>query len=463
MPKSVSPDQPELFIAYKDIESVRSEALADGDIADAAIEPHVLMLNALGNLREVSRLNHYVNESLAQQEPGDDAGEAKIATAKAKRGQQAAEAKTSFDQSIELLKMQQVTEEDLKELGIDSFSSFIKHYHGPRKHSANIALARLVEAEAVRLRDEPVQITLETTSEVLDIQGDPEYDVSLTNRAFGLRPHEITRMDSTADRLRAIKEDKRAGFYPKTNAEKVQVLSWLDYLDNPKKPLGIVNQLKEVFNKSQGFKTRKFLDPETGETYKKQKHFGLLFGIRALESITWEVGDYLLTAESSHHALTQLKMAADQDQLPKLRVADEFPDGHDGLVPFIQYRDIKEFANRERVAGLETDPLMVRQFPPSSKRPKDDATPGKRKTIYTQYNRPDMLPDVEGHISAQLQKLTMADIRLGIDEAIKDAQRQVAFHTRRLDDIVASLDGKRYKPIQDAIAAIREQELSAVA
>src|SRR5690606_25709107 len=114
---------------------------------------------------------------------------------------------------------------------------------------------------------------------------------SSANRKNGLRPHAPEAMDSTTERLAAIKGDPRAGFYPKTNSEKVLVLSWLDYLDNPEKPLGIVNQLREVFVRSQGFKPRKTTAPESDSPTTKKKHFGVPHGVRALESITWEVGD----------------------------------------------------------------------------------------------------------------------------------------------------------------------------
>jgi hypothetical protein len=427
------PGEEELFAGFRGLETPRAEALPPDADSMTAIEPHILLLNALNNFRAASQLDGYVSMSTRDYIPGDVSASQRIEVAKTKRGANTTAARTQYDQARELLKAQDVSDEDLAELGMETFSKFATNYYGSRKHVANVAMARLIEQEAMRLRN------------------DPEVAVSLTNRENGWRPYDPEFMDETIDRVEAIKHDQRAGFYPKTNKEKDVVLSWLDYLDDPEKPLGIVNQLREVLNASQGYS-------KNGKQWLGMKH-----GVRALESITWEVGDYLLDALTQQQALRKLQADVDQDQPPKLAFLDEFPEGHPGVTAFIRHMDIKEMLAKGSVAGLDTDPLMTREDPPRSQRPKFDAAPGKRKTIYNQYNRPDRREDVEEHIEQRLQKLTVGQLRLGLPEVLTDIGAQVVFHSRRLDDISSLLDHPRYQPIMEAVAAIRQQELDAVA
>lgn len=340
------------------------------------------------------------------------------------------------------------------------YSDFLKKYWLPGKEKANSDYRKRLEKE------------------IAELSGDTEVIVSMKNRFLGLRPHadkpmpetEKTTEDveekldeiGTRERLEAIQKDPRAGFLPKTRNSKDRVMSWLDYLDDPDKPLGIIHQLREVFVRAQN-PTRKSSRPNN--------YLGVKHGVRAIESLAWEVGDDLLEANKRLMAVQALKSKAGEDQRPDLSLHEAFSlQEYDnisslqelygehllGLAAFVQFRDLTEYVQTGMVQGLEESPLKTSEDPPRSQRPKFDAAAGKRKTVLNQYTRPDVDSDFRQHIVARLKALSIKDVRQNIDACVEDLEKEVSFTQRRFSELAEFKSGP-YQPIQDAISEISHQ------
>lgn len=357
-----------------------------------------------------------------------------------------------------------VPEIEAKRLTRGMFSDFLKQYYGARHHKASFEFRKQLEAQV----DEWTEA--------------PEETVSAFNRANGLRPHsrrdntdlqeafdtgELQDLD-TRERLLAIAADPRAGFFPTTNSEKNRVLSWLDYLDNPEKPLGIVHQLREVHARSQNWSISK--KAPSSEPGVKKYNPGVKGGIRAVESIAWEEGDALLETVRRLIATHNLKTAIDQDQRPTITLFDEFAATvHDGatlqdqlgehwagLAAYVQYKDIVEFVNTGRIKAFNRDPLRGTQVPPKSERPDFDTAPGKRKTELNQYTRADVTDAYKAHIIDRLRNITIGEARRDIGDFMRNLERQKSFHQRRLEDLT-TFSSPRDTQIHDALFTILDK------
>ena len=127
--------------------------------------------------------------------------------------------------------------------------------------------------------------------------------VTVENRQAGARPHkrgkpivaplaDVSNMQKaseqplgTRERLKPLLDDKRAGFFPTTHREKNKVLEDLDYLDNPKYPLGTGNRQLEIFNHSARLRSKGTELPDGPE--------------RAAYSLMHELLDYFNDARDS--------------------------------------------------------------------------------------------------------------------------------------------------------------------
>ena len=329
------------------------------------------------------------------------------------------------------------------------FTNFLGKYYGARNHQA-----------LQQYRSRLVKEVSFWTQEV-------ESDVSVFNREQGIRPHMVDKATEigqdaeqldTRERLEAILGDPRAGFIPTTNSEKNQIISWLDYLDDPQKELGIVHQLREVFVNAQR---------------PARRSLGVAFGIRALESIAWEVGDYLHEAQHRLQAAERLCSSANQDQRPDISLFEEFSQVEGeytgktleeifgeywfALAAYVQYKDTVEYIHGED--SDTSNPLTESELPPSSQRPKFDASPGKRKAIHNQYTRVDIKESYKAHIISRLRGLRIRDIRVDTPELLSNYEQQVRFHHRRIGefDDFKTMSSKTREPLIKAVATVKEK------
>lgn len=392
----------ELFVGAGALEAPRAEALpADAPEAVSAIEPHILLINALGSLRRASQLNGYVDISLRDLAPGDQAAVKRIETVKEKRGKQTADAQKTFKEALELLGAQGVTEEDLQTLGIKSFSAFVTNYYGAHKHKANVSFARLIRQEAERRVQQP------------------DVTVSQVNRGHRLRPHqpltkekdkELEKLDKRA-KLEIVPSDPRAGYLPSTHREKGRVGIFLDYLDNPDYVFGVNNQLKEVF-----LKVKREND---GDDEK---------GMRAVESIAWELCDYLQDAIRARQQLMSMREEV-LDIHPDVKVADDELASHPGMVDIVSYLNRLEWLETGQVRGLNRDPLR------STEDRWAHEGEGRHKRVHSPYTSPNRTEAFEKYIAKKLKTLTFGEVKAVIDEVIDNEQHRAIFMARRMRDM----------------------------
>lgn len=424
-------DQGELFVDFSGLEEVRSAALIEGNPADAPIEPHILMLNALDKLRAVSQLDGYVTMGSRDQVPGDVLNAQRVEAAKKKRGDEAVSSQTFFHQALDLLKARHTTDEELKELGIDSFSTFMKNYYGSHKHTENVAFAKLIKQEALRLR------------------ADPDISVSMANRTKGLRPHkarkipkdpELLRLD-TMGRLEALQNDPRAGFLPATHNEKNQVMAFLDYLDNPEYPLGINNQFFEIANHQEREKTK--------------QRGAIPGGVRSVESIVHEFGDYFTQSAKQLAALRDLETKIAECPNPHVTLAEEIGKQHPAYGAFTRFVDLSTLRDKGEVEyGIEY-PLRTKED-----RWAEGNDPGKHKVVYDQYTaqKTDVVFDVRIQVVTGLLRIGTA--RKLIREAVVDQTNRHKFMAKRLREATQISYSPKYAPkwVHVAEALLKDQE-----
>lgn len=279
-------------------------------------------------------------------------------------------------------------------------------------------------------------------AEIGDMQGwtgPEEFIPAVTkfNREQGRRPHQekptqkaqTTEADkeleklTTIDKLEAVIGDPRAQFVPKTNHAKNIVASWLDYLDNPKYPAGINNQLFEVYISNQ-----KWLQMTPTEA------------ARSIESIAWEVSDHASDALQSLENIKDLQTKVAECMAPHVTLAEEFPDGHPGLFVWARHRALKELMRTGDVADLDKPMTVLRTTtdPPPSQRP-HGTEPGKHKTLQNQFTRPDMLLKFKTYVDELLSRTRIGEVRHEFDEIVEDLTNEFEFFQHRLADI-ASID-----------------------
>lgn len=320
------------------------------------------------------------------------------------------------------------------------YSDFLKRFYTPAE-----------SFEAVR--DERQRLI----SEISDMQGWTQPEdfvpaVSQFNRTHGNRPHkqEVTpsRKDpilgsepdtlTTIDKLNVIQGDPRAQFIPKTNHAKTITASWLDYLDNPKYPAGISNQLFEVYISNQ---KRLYMTPPEAA--------------RALESKAYEVEDHAADALQSLEHIRDLQAKVAEIMAPHVSLAEEFPDGHPGLYVWARHRALKELMVTGSVQGLDKPLAILRTgtYPPPSERPHGNE-PGKHKTLLNQFTRPDVRRKYKKYVEDLVSRTRIGEVRGDFDEIVTDLTNEFEFFKHRLLDIADigshSGDNPRFHCAQDA-------------
>ena len=289
------------------------------------------------------------------------------------------------------------------------------------------------------------------------------------NRAHDLRPH-ISEKDSqrlkhltgkeypvlsTRERLQAIYDDPRAGFLPTTHREKNTIMTYLDYLDNPEYPLGVTNQLFEVFIHQQRLDKPKSTDsPEQRLEKRSRSRNGLQMATRSMESITYELGDYLENARHSVAALRELKQFLGEPISPTVAIGEEVPFSEYGLRALIRYRDLARYRDKNELPKGLKDPLRTKEDRIRHESQRNAADSGPNKTVEDLYTRntPDTLTDV--YLEEAAATMTIKQARGLINEAISDQQVRFAFFERELRGIEERAPQARAVTVGDIARAI---------
>lgn len=280
---------------------------------------------------------------------------------------------------------------------------------------------------------------------------DAQDDITIANREQGQRAYkkdntfkrEKEPIPSPAERLRVIKADPRAGFLPTTHKEKNIVLSWLDYLDNPDYPLGINEQLNEVFTHAQKVS-------RTNAPNDKAALRGVASGKRALESITYEIVDFYEAARDQGKALADLQIKIANCPNPNVTLQEEVGDDHPGYAPLIRYLDLQEMIEKasdpdyRASFSVPLNPLRTRE-----NRWAKSAAPGRHKIVQDEYTATDVDPFYEDRVVGRVSELTIGELRIVINKAITDQLLREHFMKSRLEDLELAENRRAQSIIRD--------------
>lgn len=377
------------------------------------IDHHLQQLNALSLFGAINQREGFIKQREGAEARYGERAAAALEGAKQNRDALEAQARDEFYRSIGLFAVEETVEmipgTNIAEYRSDAqrrWNIFQARYRG-----AHHVLER--NAYGRRLRDEITMLQ------------------SQHNRTEGIRPHmpdkeraeqpghhQLPPKLPTRERLQAIHEDPRAGFLPTTNEEKNTVLAWLDYLDNPKYPLGVNNQLLEIYNKHQ----RNSKNPAHREHAK-----------RAMLSIPHEVYDFWSNATESLENLTDLSEILSLGQSPKVSLTEEVQ-AHPAFGALIRYRDLARFRDKNQLPSGIKNPLMTRE----DRRP--HLLKGKNKTLEDIYTQKELTPDVAEYIEQEAAALTIGQARSLLRKAIVDQKARQTFAADRLMDFAGAPD-----------------------
>ncbi len=406
----------------------------------SVIEHHILLQNVITNFARVRQLNGQLKFDDRELKFGGDPMPApKRRNYENRRNESAKAGNEAFYRAIGNDALEEMFSWDelraARATRSQMMSDFMKQY---------ISLKDYVGAQAFRRQ-------LVNTVRVLQ-----EDRHTLYNRTEGKRPHQVLpkngprteteRKLDTPGRLRAILGDPRAGFLPTTHREKNQVVSYLDYLDNPEYPFGVNNQLLEIFNKSQSLLTK--------QKIKRVAEEELIDSERGPESVVYELGNYLMNASDSRRALEELEILLIEMPNTRVTLFEEHENAdldlkHPGLAALIRYRELVEYLKTGE-ASIPGDPLRTKEHILKSK------GPGKHKDVgdrYTAYHRPDKMED---YIYAEVARTTVGRARMLIGPAIVDQTRRENFMTELLKSIATqptAIPGRAKKALEKASIA----------
>lgn len=207
------------------------------------------------------------------------------------------------------------------------------------------------------------------------------------------------------DKIDALKGDSRAGFYPTTNLEKNMALSFLDYVGNPEYPAGIATQLQEVYKRQE-----RILSKDDAR--------------QALQSKTYEMGDFLIQATQQTEALFELSNAVRHCYNPRIYLVQELGQEHASYAPLVRYMDLRNLTSNNKNEDLH---LALK-----TKINKDDADEEKHKTIEDIYTGKHVTEPIKKHIASTIGFLTIGAIRSLVTDAHQDQKHRKEFWQARV-------------------------------
>jgi hypothetical protein len=224
---------------------------------------------------------------------------------------------------------------------------------------------------------------------------------------------------------------------PTTNREKNTVMTYLDYLDNPEYPLGITNQFFEVFIHQQRLDKPKHNDtPEKRAEKRARNRDGLHMATRALESITYELGNYLHNAATSLDALREMQDFLHEGITPKIAIGEEVPIDNLGLRALIRYRDLARYRDRGELPKTIADPLRTKEDRIRKESERSPQHTGANKIVEDLYLGSKAKSTMDTYVAESAASLTIAQARRLIGPAIQDQAARYAFYSRELTGVV---------------------------
>lgn len=247
------------------------------------------------------------------------------------------------------------------------------------------------------------------------------------NRELGVRKHaptlkvKVPEQLGTPARLTALRDDNRAGFLPATNNEKNYTLAFLDYLDNPDYPLGINNQMMEIFN----HQTR-LGRPDRYEVARQ-----------AMASVPYELGDALENSLMSLDALRKLEAEVadcDNPNVPLLEISEGLEAAYG---PLLRYRDLAALRAKCATKAPVKDILRTR-----FNRGIPQQLPMKNKTVEDLYTAAVRSETMDDYIAREISAYTVGGARKLVSAAIADQELREDFLERRVRELAAGTDSR---------------------
>jgi hypothetical protein len=460
-PKSMQPGQDALIVAHPEsgglvVHDFSKEAYVDFE------ERRMHELNALslfGAINQRERFYSYLQDAAAERY-GDKAKNV-LEGARRNRDLMVREAEDSFYQSIGLFQV---------EATAYLFAGFnIDDYRRDARRQWTEFQAKYRSENRVYARNAHRRELLAGVS-----ASDVNQEQATFNRQHNLRPH-ISDKDqaaaakagteypllSTRERMVAIQDDPRAGFIPTTNREKNMIMSYLDYLDNPEYPLGITNQLFEVFIHQQ-----KLDKPAPGDTPAKRaqklsrQRSGLHMAIRSLESITYEMGDYLHNAQETHAALVGLQDFLKEPYNPHITIDEEVPIEDRGLRALIRFKELARYRDKDELPSDLKDPLITKEFRFRKESERTATDVGPNKVVEDVYTRGVFDGPMKSHVTAAAQTMTIREARRIIGYAVADQKSRLAFYETNLQSIIDNAPDERVLTIRQIAAEVLGKEVA---
>lgn len=237
---------------------------------------------------------------------------------------------------------------------------------------------------------------------------EPEEPVNETELAVSTDTY-VLPMPESRKRLRAIAEDKAAGFLPTTNREKVQALALLDYLGNPQYRLGADHQLQEIADHQMKGKT---------------KAIGEIRAQDAKRSIVYEWNDYRTNALTQSAALEVLKVFIDNCPNPAASLQEELDAGYGpGFAGLVRYLDLEDF-----MSGKNDDESILRTVENRGPQSRSD----KNKTVEDIYTGALVTEQMQLYIKEFVNSLTVGELRDVVVRAIDDQKSRSSFWEKRM-------------------------------
>jgi len=409
--KNVQPSQDALIIAHPESgEMMPRDFTTEGTVDLVAHRLH--QLNALSLFGAINqREMFYTYQRDVAEERYKDRADEVLRGSRANRDAMQDEARDEYYRSLGVFTVVETANQfpdfDLDRYLADakrSWSIFQARYRGERHSNER---NRLMKALRAGIMVQQSEIDRQEEIRPYISEADQKRDVTSDGREYPLL--------SSRERMEAVRDDSRAGFLPKNNREKFKTFTYLDYMDNPKYPLGINDQFIEIFYHQQ-------------KNDKVEGQEKLTEAQRAVVSVTHELGDHWRDAVISLIDLTQLERDLDGAN-PSLYLTEDVPADHPGIARLVRYRDLARWRDTGELPEGIPDPLRVVE----DRRPHDDET--KNKTVSDLYTAENRSPKMEAYLADQAGQLTIRQARKLLKEALADERAREAFLGDRMEEL----------------------------
>jgi hypothetical protein len=390
-----------LFVVSEQTGQIAPAIFDNAERVSVSIEERNIRLqNVITYLAEKSMLEGFVSHRAPSEASYGEAAEEVREKAQSKIADITHKAKVEFAHASGHFQLIESGESriDVADLTRTMFSNFLKEYYGASKYQKAQKYRKLLAGNVAILQtndtDQSVSVVVEETTQ--PHQNIPEQDEKLDNH----------------QKLEVLLTDPRAKFLPATNREKTTALTLLSYLDSDK---ATAEQLLEVFVSAQ-----------------KVKGAGVSKGLRALESLVYEMGDYYQNATTSLEHLENLENLTEEIFNPNLSLELAIDDLEcPGYPPLLRYVTLKKMyeAKEKKVRYYQSDPMVTVE---------DRVTkvgPGKHKTIHDRYTTPHPIPEIKEQIKLFVSSTSIGEIRKILGEARLNEQYRAQFFKDRITEV----------------------------